>query len=42
MLSFVRIGAAAARCAGPALRVTKTPRAIWAVSEEDKSKPEAV
>lgn len=39
----MRIGAAAARCAGPALRVNKTPRAIWAVSEKDlKSEPEAV
>lgn len=39
----MRIGAAAARCAGPALRVNKTPRAIWAVSEKGlKSEPEAV
>ncbi len=39
----MRIGAAAAPCAGPALRVNKTPRAIWAVSEKGlKNEPEAV
>ena len=39
----MRIGAAAAPCTGPALRVNKTPRAIWAVSEKGlKNEPEAV
>src|SRR5208282_1405950 len=39
----MRISAAAAPCAGPALRVNKTPRAIWAVSEKGlKNEPEAV
>jgi hypothetical protein len=38
MLSVVRIGAAVARCAGPALRVNKTPRAIWAASEKVKER----